>query len=285
MEYKKDNQDLLKIDYKESQTLETLEDHFHNQHQLILVTEGSAEFKIDKKLHLVKENSLVIISNMEQHQIQMVQTPYKRYILSIRNDLCLLEIREPLLLSILLHRPPHFSSVIPISESFMPDILRYFHQLTKEYKEKPPLFTTRCALLLTDMLLLLYRSTPQVFPNFKDSSSIKTVIETQKYIAQNYNTPLSLDSIADKFFISKFYLSKEFKTITGYGFKEYVILYRLNEAKKLLHSTTDSVTDICYAVGYNSVNHFIRIFRLYEGISPLQYRKTMPTHSVFTKNN
>jgi len=274
----------VNVYYEESNDYRSIDEHFHYQHELILVTDGCAEFVINGKNYIASSNSLVIIGNLEQHKIKAQQCPYKRYVLSISNELCLLMIREPLLLSILLHRPKNFSYVISLTPALSDQIEEYFNILIDECNRKQPLWTTRAALLVTDILLLLYRNDAGIFPQNKDTSAVHTVIEVQKYIAHNYAQQVLLKDLADKYYISEFYLSRVFKEVTGYGFKEYLILYRLSEAKKLLCSTNKSVAEICYAAGYSNVNHFIRIFRQHEGISPLQYRKRF-SHILYTKIN
>jgi len=265
----------VNVYYKESNDYSSIDEHFHYQHELIMVTEGCAEFVINGKSHTAYKDSLVIIGNLEQHRIRAQQYPYKRYVLSISNELCLLMIREPLLLSILLHRPKNFPHIIELTPELSAQIKAYFEILIDECNQKRPLWTTRAALLMTDILLLLYRHDSSMFPQIKDAGTVDIVINIQKYVAQNYAKEVLLKELAEQFYISEYYLSRIFKEITGYGFKEYLILYRLNEAKKLLCRTNLSVTDICFAVGYSNVNHFIRIFRQHEGMSPLKYRKKM----------
>jgi AraC-like DNA-binding protein len=70
-----------------------------------------------------------------------------------------------------------------------------------------------------------------------------------------------------------YYLSRLFKKVSGYTFKEYLILQRIANAKSLLVYTDYNVTQICMKSGFNNVNHFIRTFKKQEGITPYQYRK------------
>jgi AraC-like DNA-binding protein len=114
-----------------------------------------------------------------------------------------------------------------------------------------------------------------VFPNYINSESINDVVNIQKYIALNIESDITLEKLARHFYVSKYHLSRIFKTVTGFNFKDYLVLYRLNEAKKLLLSTDFSVTDISQMIGYKDVNHFIRIFCQRENVTPLQYRKKM----------
>ena len=103
-----------------------------------------------------------------------------------------------------------------------------------------------------------------------------------KYIGENafhncYNlTSLesnSLEYVADKFNLSRSYLSKKFKTATGFGFKEYIINVRIQNACNLLLETNKSITDIAFECGFNDSNYFGDAFRKAKGISPHKYRK------------
>ena len=96
------------------------------------------------------------------------------------------------------------------------------------------------------------------------------------YIKNNYRDPnlVSLINIASVFKISPGYVSKIFKEYTGMGFKQYLTLYRINIAKKILEDDyTVKVKDVANMVGYENVNSFIRTFTKQENISPDAYRK------------
>ena len=99
------------------------------------------------------------------------------------------------------------------------------------------------------------------------------VLNAQRYVNEHFNRKLTLTEIADQNFISRHALSLAFKDIVGTTFKEYLLLFRITEAKKLLITTDFSVSQIAEAVGYVNVNNFVKIFKDREGTTPLQYRK------------
>jgi AraC-like DNA-binding protein len=266
----------IDVYYSESSNFLMLEDHYHYSHELIFVTEGCSDFVISGKKYIVSKNSLVIISNLERHEnIVQSNSPYKRYVLLLPHPFCMMMIREPLLLSIFIHRPKNFSHVISLDSESAEKITVFFELILKEFNERMAFWNVRCAILVVDMLLGIYRKKRNVFPNYRNSDSIGDAIKIQEYIAQNIESKITLDKLAKHFYISKFHLSRMFKTITGFTFKDYLILYRLNEAKNLLLSTDFSVTVISQMAGYRDVNHFIRIFFQREGVTPLKYRKKM----------
>ena len=82
-----------------------------------------------------------------------------------------------------------------------------------------------------------------------------------------------LEDMSDKFHISRSYLSKKFKAVTGFGFKEYIVNVRIKNACRLLLETNKSITDIAFECGFNDSNYFGDSFRKIKGISPRKYRK------------
>ena len=79
----------------------------------------------------------------------------------------------------------------------------------------------------------------------------------------------SLKTLKDEMKTNNF----NFKKMFGTGFKEYLTSVRMKAAVKLLKDSNLNVTQIAYRVGFNSQNHFCKIFKATFGISPLQYRK------------
>ena len=91
------------------------------------------------------------------------------------------------------------------------------------------------------------------------------------YIDGNFNEDISLESLSRQFSINKFYLQKLFKRHTGLTPNDYLARTRLANAKQLLRTTSDTMTEIAHAVGYTAT-YFDKIFKKYEGITPRDYR-------------
>ncbi len=85
-----------------------------------------------------------------------------------------------------------------------------------------------------------------------------TGISTRWPIISRYifDEAITLDQLADRFFISKYYLSRTFKEITGYGISEYMNIHRIRAAKRLLEETDMSVLQIAHKLGYESITYF-----------------------------
>ena len=95
----------------------------------------------------------------------------------------------------------------------------------------------------------------------------------KEYLDQNYQRHISLDYLADKFYINKFYLSELFKEQFGVSVMDYLISVRITEAKKLLRFTNQTMDSIAVSVGINGAAYFSRLFKKVEGLSPNEYRR------------
>lgn len=96
------------------------------------------------------------------------------------------------------------------------------------------------------------------------------------FIHENYQKDISLVDLSEHFNASPAYISILFKDYTGENFKDYLSLYRVNQAKALLKSNKHlKIHEVAGMVGCNHSNTFIRIFKKYEGISPGTYSKQL----------
>lgn len=97
----------------------------------------------------------------------------------------------------------------------------------------------------------------------------------QEFIAVHFTESLSLEQVAEHVALSPTYFSRIFKQVMGCTFVEYLTRVRLDEARRLLRTTTLSLAEISYAVGYQSPNYFSEVFKAVEGITASSYRRSV----------
>lgn len=92
------------------------------------------------------------------------------------------------------------------------------------------------------------------------------------YIHTNYQEDISLNDLASYFSLTPAYISALFKKEHGTNFKDYVNHYKIEQVKKRIKATPDMKNqELAAAVGYNSVNTFLRLFKKYTGMTPGKY--------------
>lgn len=92
------------------------------------------------------------------------------------------------------------------------------------------------------------------------------------YIAGNFRSSLSLTAIAEKFNMSSKYIGRVFLKDTGLRFTEYLMAYRMLEARRLIIGTQEKISVIAGMVGYTQLNNFYIHFKNYFGTSPSSLR-------------
>ena len=127
---------------------------------------------------------------------------------------------------------------------------------------------------MTEFLLQILRVTQEAPMLQSAQPSPDTIQRVMAYINEHYVQPLTLEEIADAFFISKSYLSHEFVRYTNTSVYEYIQFRRICGAKLLIASGV-SLTDAAFQSGFNSYSSFLRTFRKTVGISPTDFQRNL----------
>lgn len=108
----------------------------------------------------------------------------------------------------------------------------------------------------------------------KNQRNVDQIRDIMDYVLLHYQENTSQADIAQKFGFSREHFTRYFKKYTGITFREYLVRYRLNEAKKKLTATDETELKIALEVGFTDIKQFITAFKKYYGETPSQYRKS-----------
>lgn len=98
------------------------------------------------------------------------------------------------------------------------------------------------------------------------------IVEIMRYIQTHYRD-VTLEELAENFHLSPPYLSKYIKERAGITFQETVKKARMKKARAMLKETNRTVESIAADVGYETVEHFNRLFKKNYGMTPVQFRR------------
>ncbi len=121
---------------------------------------------------------------------------------------------------------------------------------------------------LAQILIKIYRKSNGVYINVSVKLKEQHAQRILKYINENYMNQLSLDTIAETFHVNKYYMCHSSKEVTGFTISKYLAQKRIEEGKKLLLTTEQTVSSISTKIGLNSAVQFGRLFKHYENIPP-----------------
>lgn len=101
-----------------------------------------------------------------------------------------------------------------------------------------------------------------------------------------YHKDLTLEIIASEVYLTTIYLSNLFKKETGCTVMEYVTRLRMKEARELLaESPAIKIKDIAERLGYRNVQSFIRYFKIYYGVTPVEFRQNSKNNTFGGQND
>jgi len=94
-----------------------------------------------------------------------------------------------------------------------------------------------------------------------------------RYMQEHLSEEISLTVLAEEFHLSAQYISQLFKNEIGVNFLTYLTSIRMEQARKLLLSTSLSIAEISEKTGYSDYRVFTKVFKKIEGVTPSQYRQ------------
>lgn len=161
--------------------------------------------------------------------------------------------------------PPVFH---PVTTTKLVSVVQEMMRLNAEAYADTEILTSGLLMSLLTMLLTINSIGEESDTALK--SKLKTVLA---YIDANFTMDITLDELAHRFYISKYYLTREFKRAYGETIFQHIIGLRINYAKRLLRFTDKSVEEISDLCGFNDQSYFSKQFKKSEDITCLAFRR------------
>lgn len=124
---------------------------------------------------------------------------------------------------------------------------------------------------------------PAEFRQQKKTQKLKSTTVAEGFVREHYQEDVTLAKAARLCQMKEHEFSRAFSREHGIPFREFLMQHRIGRALKLLKNSRASVSTTAYAVGFNDLSNFSRMFRRYVGISPIQYRQQCPHQDETTK--
>lgn len=229
---------------------------------LLYTTKGCGKLLINQHVLSLGEGTLLLLDCRQRFRIDVAISPWKYQILFFNS--------------------PHLSDLLPLLPDHSHPILNIPER--SEYAlqlEKLLLLADSRDLLsrLRSADLLQHLLTEFVIEFLKedDYQKIPSYIEKIHELFENhYEQSYSLDELEAMFHISKYRLCREFGAYYGITPLQYLNRRRIHMAKHLLETTSYRIHEVGSMVGIENTNHFISLFKKFEGCTPLEYRAQKP---------
>jgi AraC-like DNA-binding protein len=248
--------------------------HQHDFYEVYFFISGNVEYSVEGKSYHLNKGDLLLINPLELHQprIGPDQNPYERIVLWINKTyLSRLCTNNTSLSQCFDNTNPQHTNLLRLTKAQQNYISSKLSELIEETRSAHYGSDLAAEAILTRFLVELNRLTLSSEKKVDtDKTTTPLVSEVLSYINQHYCEKISLSTIADEFFVSKYYLSHAFNSVVGTSVNRYITLKRLINAKQMLSSGIKPTTAAIHC-GFNDYAGFYRAFTAEYGITPKEY--------------
>ena len=259
--------------YHEPKPSGSVEVHHHDFYEMYFFLSGKVEYRVEGKIYRLDPGDLLLINPMELHQpIPETDIPYERFVLWINKgylenfsngEISLTRCFDTSL-------PTHTNLLRPTAGQ-KADLKGRLEELVREsYGSEYGGNLCATGIFIQFMVELNRMALRSVGEGEQQEETSPLVSQVLSYIGEHYNEELSLEGLAQRFYVSKYHLSHEFSRIVGTSVYRYIMMKRLLIAKQMLMGGVSP--GVVYSnCGFGDYANFYRAFKAQYGISPRDY--------------
>lgn len=255
--------------------------HSHDYFELYYLYKGSCSLKFEKEQRTMHTGELCIIAPMSTHEVNVDDSTSVLVTISIRKstlDTAFFSlISQKDLLSCffrtLLYSQSSANYLLFYTNN-TDDIKHIIKNLFIENHSNDLYSNNGCVSWINLLFSYLLRNYSKTMHFYKYNNLNNDFSLVLQYIQHNYKT-LKLKDLTDIFHYNESHLSTLIKKNTGSSFTDLITNFKISDSISYLKNTDMSIEEIAAHVGYNSADHFSRIFKKHHIYSPQQYRKNL----------
>lgn len=281
--YFKDDTEVFVWTQKESHEKSPM--HAHEFLEIAYVIKGNGTHQVGNNQYEVISGDIFVINNYQPHryvrsdnlEIQYIIIGTKMMKKVLKQIGNIPGFYEFFYVEPIFREETKFSHHLHMEHDIAHEIEKILEKINNELNVKEYGYKTMIDSLITEFFVdvsRLYHGFCQEHINTDEMDSKKKVVsEVISFIEHHYEQNITLSDLARCGCLQSEYLCRVFKKMTGMSMFTYLTHLRIKKASELLTHTSDSITSICFKVGFHDLSHFIRTFGKLTGMSPSAFRK------------
>lgn len=246
----------------------SVEFHYHEFCKVLFLVEGTGGYVVAGQRYQLRNGDVILIDSRCVHRPEMeADAPYERIILYV--DPAFLQRESTEDCSLLTCFSGEKGHVLRLKEPARKKLFELAAKLEKEINKEEFGRDIASNAVLLRLLVQIGRE------QRRDSGQIiapeapknKRVLEMVAYLDTHLEEDLNIDGLAERFYVSKFHMMRQFRKETGYSIYDYLLQRRLNHARDLIQKGMRA-TEACYRSGFRSYSSFTRSFAKHFGATP-----------------
>lgn len=232
--------------------------HYHDFHKVVIFISGKAAYHIEGKTYQLNPWDILLVNRHAIHRPEIdPSVPYERFILWIQNDIPWQELLKCFQKAN--DRSYNLVRLNPIFQEKMKDILSELESSAQSDGYGKDLLIQSLFLQFMVYLNRIFLKKQYIFDkkSYTFDSQIASILQ---YINHNLKEDLSVETLATRYYVSKYHLMRKFKEETGYTLHNYIVNKRLLMARTLI-SEGMPVTKVAKESGFTEYSTFSRAYR------------------------
>lgn len=256
-----------------------VEFHEHEFYEVFFFLSGKVSYNIEGRTYLLRPGDILLTDNQDIHKPEVqLGKPYERYVVWITPEfLHGLEKYGSRLTDCFKDASRKKYKLIRPDEEAVAHLKKILDKIVECRKSTEFGSDTLECIYLCEFMVFLNRAyfatSDMIREDITENEKINKVVA---YINDNLAEDLTLDRLAEICYISKSYLSHQFKAYTGLTLFQFIIKKRLTVARNMIREGTP-VTEACMRCGFNDYSNFHKAFRKEFGASPKEFRMNKRT--------
>ncbi|MBT1178519.1 AraC family transcriptional regulator [Bifidobacterium vespertilionis] len=241
--------------------------HYHDYYEINCVLKGSGVFYLDGDEYETTPGTVILVNINDLHNIVRQSTDSYERAYAYVTDEYLKSHSTPAtdLTACFSHYGKPVSRVIRVDPDMLAEHIAKLDEKPGRSYGDDIMYEQRFLELMIALNKAVLASTNDIMP---ESSMVPRMIgDVMSYIGDHLDEDLSLDALAARFYINKYYLSREFKKHMRVNLHEYTLTKRLLKSKELLRRTGNAKR-VYHMCGFKSYTHFLRCFKREFGMTP-----------------
>lgn len=263
----------FEIQHKRDTYLTDVALHHHDFYEVYYLVSGHVTYVIEGKLYRVMPGDMLLISPRELHQVYVrsEMDAYERFVLWIdAGFLRQLSAENVNLAACLDPSDPNFRNSLRLPVDISPLIRSLMERIYQESENEAFGAEMLCKSLIQQLLIYINRQVMQPGRSDLQTVSNPMIEDVVSYIRLHYGEPLSLDRLAEHFFVSKYHLSHEFQRHMGIGVHRYLQKKRLQIARQML-AQGEKPNAVYRKCGFSDYTVFYRAFKAEYDTNPKNF--------------
>lgn len=237
--------------------------HYHDFDKITIFIKGSVTYTIEGKSYELRPYDIVLVRHGDIHRLTVDNSKvYERIIVYISPNFMNAYKTDSYDLSCCFQKAlQEESNVLRISSLEKSSLFRSITRLEQSFADDGYAADLYRQVLFLEFMVHLNRAARKNRLEFIDTDNCNAkIVDILRYINDHLTGDLGIDTLAGKFYISKYYMMRRFKQETGYTLGQYISQKRLLFAKELISSGVPA-SQVCFDCGFRDYSTFSRAYR------------------------